>query len=96
MEIPCRKDSAEVSYVIQGHDVGNKTPIHGVVGKDEPRTKKSRLFKSKNKVLLFTFFDIKEIVHYEYLEEGQTINKESYSGIMRRVGESIRLKRSEM
>ncbi|UYV82902.1 UFM1 [Cordylochernes scorpioides] len=53
-------------------------------GKDEPRTKKSRLCKSKNKVLLVTFFDIKGIVHYEYLEEGQTINKESYLNIMRR------------
>ncbi|UYV69665.1 hypothetical protein LAZ67_7000149 [Cordylochernes scorpioides] len=65
-------------------------------GKDEPRTKKSRLCKSKNKVLLVTFFDIKGIVHYEYIEEGQTINKESYLNIMRRVRESIRLKRSEM
>ncbi|UYV77443.1 hypothetical protein LAZ67_15001039 [Cordylochernes scorpioides] len=65
-------------------------------GKDEPRTKKSRLCKSKNKVLLVTFFDIKGIVHHEYLEEGQTINKESYLNIMRRVRESIRLKRSEM
>ncbi|UYV62801.1 hypothetical protein LAZ67_2001985 [Cordylochernes scorpioides] len=52
--------------------------------------------KSKNKVLLVTFFDIKGIVHYEYLEEGQTINKESYLNIMRRVRESIRLQRSEM
>ncbi|UYV76805.1 hypothetical protein LAZ67_14002075 [Cordylochernes scorpioides] len=57
-------------------------------GKDEPRTKKSRLCKSKNKVLLVTFFDINIIVHYEYLEEGQTINKESYFNIMRRVRES--------
>ncbi|UYV60587.1 CLCN3 [Cordylochernes scorpioides] len=65
-------------------------------GKDEPRTKKSRLCKLKNKVLLVTFFDIKGIVHYEYLEEGQTINKESHLNIMRRVRESIRLKRSEM
>ncbi|UYV65096.1 hypothetical protein LAZ67_3003126 [Cordylochernes scorpioides] len=60
------------------------------------KTKKSRLCKSKNKVLLVTFFDIKGIVYYEYLEEGQTINKKSYLNIMRRVRESIRLKRSEM
>ncbi|UYV81520.1 hypothetical protein LAZ67_20001421 [Cordylochernes scorpioides] len=65
-------------------------------GKDEPKTKKSQLCKSKNKVLLVTFFDKKEIVHYEYLEEGQTTNKESYLNIMRRVRESIRLKRNEM
>ncbi|UYV77390.1 hypothetical protein LAZ67_15000825 [Cordylochernes scorpioides] len=63
--------------------------------KNEPRTKKSRLCNSKNKVLLVTFFDIKKIVHHEYLEEGQAINKESYLNIMRRVRESIRLKISE-
>ncbi|UYV66918.1 hypothetical protein LAZ67_4003323 [Cordylochernes scorpioides] len=37
-------------------------------GKDESRTKKFRLCKSKNKVLI-TFFNIKGIVHYEFLEE---------------------------
>ncbi|UYV83675.1 CLCN3 [Cordylochernes scorpioides] len=55
-----------------------------------------RLCKSKNKVLLVTFFVIKGILHYEYLEKGQTINKESYLNIMRRVRESIHMKRSEM
>ncbi|UYV62284.1 hypothetical protein LAZ67_1008435 [Cordylochernes scorpioides] len=69
-------------------------------GKDEPRTKKSRLCKSKNKVLLVTFFDIKGIVHYEYLEEDPGtpfyIINESYLNIMRCVRESILLKRSKM
>ncbi|UYV79351.1 hypothetical protein LAZ67_17002259, partial [Cordylochernes scorpioides] len=81
---------------VYGYDPETKRQSIEWKGKDEPRTKKSRLCKSKNKVLLVTFFDIKGIVHYEYLEEGQTINKESYLNIMRRVRESIRLKRSEM
>ncbi|UYV74934.1 hypothetical protein LAZ67_12001834 [Cordylochernes scorpioides] len=81
---------------VYGYDPETKRQSMEWKGKDEPRTKKSRLCKSKNKVLLVTFFDIKGIVHYEYLEEGQTINKESYLNIMRRVHESIRLKRSEM
>ncbi|UYV70702.1 hypothetical protein LAZ67_8000325 [Cordylochernes scorpioides] len=51
-------------------------------------------FTSQKTVVLVTFFDIKGIVHYEYLEEGQIINKESYFNIMRRVRESIRLKRN--
>ncbi|UYV84488.1 hypothetical protein LAZ67_X002358 [Cordylochernes scorpioides] len=42
-------------------------------------------FASQKTVLLVTFLDIKGIVHYEYLEEGQTINKESYLNIMRRI-----------
>ncbi|UYV77289.1 hypothetical protein LAZ67_15000351 [Cordylochernes scorpioides] len=81
---------------VYGHDPETKRQSMEWKGKDEPRTKKSRLCKSKNKVFLVTFFDIKGIVHYEYLEEGQTINKDSYLNIMRRVRESIRLKRSEM
>ncbi|UYV74719.1 hypothetical protein LAZ67_12000679 [Cordylochernes scorpioides] len=81
---------------VYGYDPETKRQSMEWKGKDEPRTKKSRLCKSKNKVLLVTFFDIKGIVHYEYLEQGQTINKESNLNIMRRVRESIRLKRSEM
>ncbi|UYV69029.1 hypothetical protein LAZ67_6002109 [Cordylochernes scorpioides] len=81
---------------VYGYDPETKRQSMEWKGKDETRTKKSRLCKSKNNVLLVTFFDIKVIVHYEYLEEGQTINKESYLNIMRRVRESIRLKRSEM
>ncbi|UYV64570.1 hypothetical protein LAZ67_3001201 [Cordylochernes scorpioides] len=81
---------------VYGYDPETKRQPMEWKGKNEPRTKKSRLCKSKNKVLLVTFFDIKGIVHYEYLEEGQTINKESYLNIMRRVRESICLKRSEM
>ncbi|UYV60179.1 CLCN3 [Cordylochernes scorpioides] len=81
---------------VYGYDPETKRQSMEWKGKEEPRTMKSRLCKSKNKVLLVTFFDIKGIVHYEYLEEGQTINKESYLNIMRRVRESIRLKRSEI
>ncbi|UYV77800.1 hypothetical protein LAZ67_15002352 [Cordylochernes scorpioides] len=81
---------------VYGYEPETKRQSMEWKGKDEPRTKKSRLCKSKNKVLLVTFFDIKGIMHCEYLEEGQTINKESYLNIMRRVRESIRLKRSEI
>ncbi|UYV73465.1 CLCN3 [Cordylochernes scorpioides] len=70
---------------VYGHDPETKRQPMEWKGKDEPRRKKSRLCKSKNKVLLVTFFDIKGIVHYKYLEEDQTINKESYLNIVRRV-----------
>ncbi|UYV61426.1 hypothetical protein LAZ67_1004796 [Cordylochernes scorpioides] len=54
---------------VYGYDPETKRQSMEWKGKDEPRTKKSRLCKSKNKVLLVTFFDIKGIVHYEYLEK---------------------------
>ncbi|UYV68212.1 CLCN3 [Cordylochernes scorpioides] len=71
-------------------------PIHGVEGEDEPKNEESRLCKSKLKVLLVPFFDIKGVVLSENLEEGQTINKKVYLDILRLARESIRLKRKEM
>ncbi|UYV77881.1 hypothetical protein LAZ67_15002660 [Cordylochernes scorpioides] len=47
-------------------------------GQGEPRPKKSRILKSRNKVLLVTFLDNKGIVHHEYLPAGQTVIKEMY------------------
>ncbi|UYV79995.1 hypothetical protein LAZ67_18001359 [Cordylochernes scorpioides] len=41
-------------------------------GQGEPRPKKSRILKSRNKVLLVAFLDNKGIVHHEYLPAGQT------------------------
>ncbi|UYV62166.1 hypothetical protein LAZ67_1008078 [Cordylochernes scorpioides] len=43
-------------------------------GQSEPRPKKSRILKSRNKVLLVAFLDNKGIVHHEYLPAGQTID----------------------
>ncbi|UYV64853.1 hypothetical protein LAZ67_3002167 [Cordylochernes scorpioides] len=44
---------------VYGYDPETKRQSMEWKGKDEPRTKKSRLCKSKNKVLLVTFFDLK-------------------------------------
>ncbi|UYV73777.1 SLC4A7 [Cordylochernes scorpioides] len=64
-------------------------------GQDEPRPKKSRILKSRNKVLLVAFLDNKGIVHHEYLPAGQTVIKEMYLSILRRLREAIRKKRPE-
>ncbi|UYV75595.1 KIAA1109 [Cordylochernes scorpioides] len=54
--------------------------------------KNSRILKFRNKVLLVTFLDNKGIVHHEYLPAGQTVIKEMYLGILRRLREAIRKK----
>ncbi|UYV82559.1 hypothetical protein LAZ67_21002757 [Cordylochernes scorpioides] len=54
--------------------------------------KKSRILKSRNKVLLVAFLDNKGIVHHEYLPAGQTVIKEMYLSILRRLREAIRKK----
>ena len=46
-----------------------------------PRPKKERVFTSKTKVMLIAFFDVHEIVHAEFLPQGQTINQHVYKNI---------------
>ncbi|UYV76672.1 CNOT6L [Cordylochernes scorpioides] len=71
--------------LVYGYDQETKRQSMEWKGKDEPRN--PDFASQKKKVLLVTFFGIKGIVHYEYLEEGQTINNESYLNIMRRDAE---------
>lgn len=61
--------------------------------KGEPRPKKSRQSRSKIKVMLTVFFDYRGVVHFEFLPTGQTVNKEYYLSVMRRLREAIRKKR---
>jgi len=50
----------------------------------------------KIKVLLTVFFDIRGVVHSEFLSVGQTVNKQYYLSVMKRLRESIRRKRPEL
>lgn len=43
--------------------------------------------------MLIVFFDADGIVHHEYAPQGQTVNKEFYLDVMRRLREAIRRKR---
>lgn len=55
---------------------------------NEPNPKKPRQSRSKIKVLLTVFFDYRGVVHSEFLPEGQTVNKEYYLGVLRRLREN--------
>ena len=63
---------------------------------NEPKPNRERRSRSKIKVLLTVFFDIRGVVHYEFLPEGQTVNKEYYLGVMRYLREAIRKKRPDL
>jgi len=49
------------------------------------RPKNPRRFYSKKKAMLTVFMDYNGIVHYEFLPEDQTVNKEYYLGVIRRL-----------
>ncbi|XKL64927.1 hypothetical protein PGB90_005013 [Kerria lacca] len=51
----------------------------------ETRPKKARMSKSKVKSLLIAFFDIKGVVHHEYVPAGQTINVVFYIQVLERL-----------
>ena len=63
---------------------------------DEPRPKNPRLFQLKKKVMLTVFMDYSGVVHHEFLPEGQTVNKEYYLSVIRRLCEEIRQERSDL
>lgn len=64
--------------------------------KNEPKPKKPRQSRSKIKVMLTVFFDYRGVVHWEFLPNGQTVNKEYYLAVMRRLRENVRRKRPDL
>ena len=61
-----------------------------------PRPKKFRQSKSRVKTMLLTFFDIRGIVHYEFVPTGQTVNQVYYLEVLERLREKVRRKRQEL
>ena len=58
-------------------------------------TKEGAQSAKQNKGHVTGIFDSEGIVHHEYAPEGQTINKEFYLEVLRRLRESVRRKRPE-
>ena len=54
-----------------------------------PRPKKSRMQCSQVKVMLITFFDHQEMVHHEFVPQGQTVNQHFYKEVLTRLVNKI-------
>jgi transposase len=63
--------------------------------KNVAKTKKARKVCSHFKVMLTVFFDSEGVVHYEFLPQGRTVNKEYYLEVMQRLLEAVRKKRPD-
>ena len=62
-----------------------------------PRPKMFRQSKSRVKTMLLTFFfNIRGIVHYEFVPTGQTVNQVYCLKVLKRMREKVRQKRPEL
>jgi histone-lysine N-methyltransferase SETMAR len=52
--------------------------------------------RSSTKTMLIVFFDIRGIVHREFVPQGQTVNKKFYCEVLQRLRENIRRKRLDL
>jgi histone-lysine N-methyltransferase SETMAR len=55
-----------------------------------PRTKKARKSRSKIKTMLIIFFDIRGVVHHEYVPAAQTVHAKFYVEVLKRLRERVR------
>ncbi|GFX84360.1 mariner Mos1 transposase [Trichonephila clavipes] len=78
---------------VYGYDPETKQQSSQWKFPSEPRPKKARQSQGNIKSMLIVFFDYEGIVHHEYAHTGQTINKEYYVEVLKRLRNAIRRKR---
>jgi hypothetical protein len=59
-------------------------------------SKRARMSKSQMKTMFSTSFDIKGTVHFDFIPQGQTVNKAYYVKIMKQLREDVHRKRPEL
>ena len=63
---------------------------------NSPQPKKFHWSKSRVKTMLLTFFDIRGVVHYEFVSTGQTVNQVYYLEVRERLHEEVRWKQPKL
>ena len=81
---------------VYGYDIETKAQSSQWVGQGSPRPKKARMSRSNMKVMMVVFFDWQGVIHYEFVPRGQTVNKEFYLAVLKRLREAVRRKRPQL
>ena len=81
---------------VYGYDPETKRQSSQWKSPMSPRPKKARQVKSNLKSMIITFFDIKGIVHKEFVPTGQTVNSGLYCEVFRRQREKVRGHRPQL
>jgi len=74
---------------VYGYDPETKQQTSQWKSPTSPRPKKARQVKSNVKSMIITFFDVKGIVHKEFVPTGQTVNSGFYCDILWRMCENM-------
>ena len=81
---------------VYGYDPETKQQSSQWKSPSSPRPQMARQSRSSAKSMLIIFFDIRGVVHQEFLPQGRTVNKEFYCDVLRRLRENIRRKRPNL
>ena len=81
---------------VYGYDPETKAQSSQWKSPESPRPKKARQSRSNVKVMLTVFFDHEGVVHHEYAPPGQTITKDYYIEVFRRLRDAVRRKRQQL
>ena len=63
---------------------------------NSPHSKKARMSKSKLKSMLICFFDSQDVVHKEFVPQGQTVNQWYYREVLEQLRKRVHCVRPEI
>lgn len=76
-----------------GYDPKSKQQMSQWNSPGSPHPKKAHQLKSNLKTMLICFFDIKGIIHSEFVPQSQTVNQPFYLVVLKRLRRSVARKR---
>ena len=79
-----------------GYDPETKQQSSQWTSPQSPRPKKTRQVRSATKTMLIVFFDVRGIVHHEFVPRDRTVNSDFYCDVLRRLKQAVRRKRPDL